>query len=125
MVISESSNKKFKQGNRFRRRHYRVNVADITYKDVELLRQYLSDRAKIQSAHHARNSYKNQHHLKKAIERARFMSLLPYSSEHITVTRSLVEQKKVNTEEAQQVVVDDDIQQEEASVDVDNLENKE
>ncbi len=52
------------------------------YKDVLVLKRFISDRGKI--VHHSRSgvSSKNQRLLTKAIKKARYMALLPYSDKH-------------------------------------------
>lgn len=52
------------------------------YKDVLVLKRFISDRGKI--IHHSRSgvSSKHQRKLSKAIKMARYMALLPYSDKH-------------------------------------------
>jgi small subunit ribosomal protein S18 len=78
-------------GGRFRRRlcQFCVDGTDsIDYKDVNLLRQYLSQSARILSRRKTGTCAKHQRMLAQAIKRARHIALLPYTAEHIRVTGS-------------------------------------
>ena len=60
-----------------------LDVAGITYvdyKDVELLRRFISDRGKIRSRRVTRVTVQQQRQLARAIKNAREMALLPYAS---------------------------------------------
>jgi len=50
----------------------------IDYKDVNLLRRYVSERGKIMPSRITAVSAKKQRQLAQAIKRARFLALLPY-----------------------------------------------
>ena len=52
----------------------------IDYKDVQLLSRYISERGKIVPSRITAVSAKKQRELAKAIKRARFLALLPYSN---------------------------------------------
>ena len=52
----------------------------VDYKEVELLRKFLTSSAKVMSRKRAGTSAREQRALKLAIKRARFMALLPYTS---------------------------------------------
>lgn len=54
------------------------NIKHIDYKDIELLRRFLTPSARMQSRHRTDVTAKNQRKLSEAIKRARFMGLLPY-----------------------------------------------
>lgn len=54
------------------------NIKHIDYKDVDLLRRFLTPSARIQSRRRTDVTSKNQRKLAMAIKRARFMGLLPY-----------------------------------------------
>ncbi len=56
-----------------------TGVKDISYKDVYQLKKYTSVRGKIISTEKSGICHKHQRNLKRAIKRARFMALLPYS----------------------------------------------
>lgn len=55
------------------------NAPKIDYKDVKLLQRYVSERGKIVPSRISAVSMKKQRELAKAIKRARFLGLLPYS----------------------------------------------
>jgi small subunit ribosomal protein S18 len=56
------------------------NIQQIDFKDTELLRHFLTMQAKISSAKRSGNCRKHQRELARAIKRARFMALLPYTA---------------------------------------------
>lgn len=58
----------------------RAKVMYIDYKDMELLRTFISDRGKIRSRRVTRVSAQQQRSLARAIKNAREMALLPYGS---------------------------------------------
>src|SRR5207253_11505541 len=62
------------------------HVKVIDYKDVNRLKRYLSDRAKIEPRRKTGTCAKHQRALAVALKRARFMALLPYSAEHIRLS---------------------------------------
>lgn len=51
----------------------------IDYKDVNLLRKYMTDRGKIKPRRVSGNCAQHQHELSMAIKRAREMALVPYT----------------------------------------------
>lgn len=51
----------------------------VDYKEIELLRKFLTTSSKVMSRRRAGTSSKEQKMLKQAIKRARFLSLLSYS----------------------------------------------
>lgn len=55
------------------------NAPKIDYKDVNLLRRYVSERGKIMPNRITAVSAKMQRRLTQAIKRARYLALLPYS----------------------------------------------
>lgn len=54
------------------------NLDDIDYKDVELLRRFVSGQAKIINPKHTGTCALHQRRLSRAVKRARFMALLPF-----------------------------------------------
>lgn len=58
-------------------------VKMIDYKDVNRLRRYLSDRAKIEPRRKTGTCAHHQRGLSTALKRARYMALLPYTAGHI------------------------------------------
>ncbi|MFT7600656.1 MAG: small subunit ribosomal protein S18 [Acidimicrobiales bacterium] len=59
----------------------------VDYKDVDLLRRFLSDRAKIRGRHASGNDSQQQRVVSVAIKNAREMGLLPYASQVTTQRR--------------------------------------
>jgi small subunit ribosomal protein S18 len=60
------------------------NIAWIDYKDVNLLRRFMSERAKIRARRVTGNDQQQQAAVAKAIKLAREMALLPYSVRQVT-----------------------------------------
>lgn len=57
-------------------------VTEIDYKDLELLKANISETGKIVPSRITGTSAKYQRMLSRAIKRARYLSLLPYSDQH-------------------------------------------
>lgn len=57
------------------------NIKKIDYKDVNMLKRFVSDRGKILPRRVTGNSAKAQRKLTIAIKRARHLALLPYTQE--------------------------------------------
>ena len=70
----------------FRRRKYcRFTAEGITavdYKDVELLKAYITETGKIVPSRITGTKAKYQRQLAKAVKRARYLALLPYTDAH-------------------------------------------
>ncbi|HDM37728.1 MAG TPA: 30S ribosomal protein S18 [Candidatus Omnitrophica bacterium] len=65
----------------FRKRYCRFckeKRDDIDYKDIDTLKDYITERGKILSSRITGTCAKHQRCLSRAIKRARFMALLPY-----------------------------------------------
>jgi small subunit ribosomal protein S18 len=58
-------------------------VAEIDYKQADLLRRFISDRGKIVARRKTGTCARHQRRLAVAIKRARHLALLPFSAEHI------------------------------------------
>ncbi len=58
------------------------NLKDVDYKDIELLKKFISETGKIVPSRITGTSAKFQRRLSNAIKRARFLSLLPYCDSH-------------------------------------------
>lgn len=54
------------------------NLKEIDYKEVELLRRFVSSHAKIIDPRHTSVCASHQRRLAQAVKRARFMGLLPF-----------------------------------------------
>ena len=72
-------------------RHYRrkkfcrftaEGITEIDYKDLDLLKQYISETGKIVPSRITGTSAKYQRQLALAVKRARFLALLPYTDQH-------------------------------------------
>jgi len=59
------------------------HVKQIDYKDVNRLKRYLSDRAKIEPRRKTGTCARHQRALAVALKRARYLALLPYTAGHI------------------------------------------
>lgn len=64
-----------------------VRVDQIDYKNISLLSRFLDPRGRIIPRRKTRVSAKVQRRVVKAIKRARHLALLPYTAEHIRITR--------------------------------------
>lgn len=70
----------------FRRRKFcrftAEGVQEIDYKDLEVLKQYISETGKIVPSRITGTKAKYQRQLATAIKRARYLALLPYTDAH-------------------------------------------
>ena len=70
----------------FRRRKFcrfsAEGTVEIDYKDLNLLKQYVSESGKIVPSRITGTKARYQRQLATAIKRARFLALLPYSDSH-------------------------------------------
>jgi small subunit ribosomal protein S18 len=70
----------------FRRRKYcrftAEGIKEIDYKDLDMLKQYISENGKIVPSRITGTTAKYQRQLSTAIKRARFLALLPYTDQH-------------------------------------------
>lgn len=57
-----------------------AKIENIDYKDVQLLRKFISDRGKIRSRRVTGVSVREQNAISRAVKNAREMALLPYAS---------------------------------------------
>ena len=65
-------------------------VKAIDYKNIDLLKRYLSDRAKIDPRRKTGTCARHQRALAVALKRARFLALLPYTAEHIRTSGMMI-----------------------------------
>lgn len=72
--------------NYFRRRKFcrftAEGVTEIDYKDIGMLKNYITENGKIVPSRITGTSAKYQRQLSTAIKRARFLALLPYTDSH-------------------------------------------
>ena len=70
----------------YRRRKYcrftAEGIEEIDYKDLEMLKAYISETGKIVPSRITGTKARYQRQLAKAINRARFLALLPYTDAH-------------------------------------------
>ncbi|RMH16673.1 MAG: 30S ribosomal protein S18 [Gammaproteobacteria bacterium] len=70
----------------FRRRKFcrfsAEGIEEIDYKDIDLLKKYVTETGKLIPARVTGTSAKYQRQLAKAVKRARALALLPYSDAH-------------------------------------------
>jgi len=70
----------------FRRRKYcrftAEGITEVDYKDLELLKAYITETGKIVPSRITGTKAKYQRQLSKAIKRARYLALLPYTDGH-------------------------------------------
>jgi small subunit ribosomal protein S18 len=62
------------------------HIKVIDYKEVERLRRFLSDRAKIEPRRKTGTCAKHQRRLAIALKRARHLALLPFAAGHVRVS---------------------------------------
>lgn len=71
----------------FRRRRYcrftAEGVDEIDYKDLEMLKEYITETGKIVPSRITGTKAKYQRQLAKAVKRARYIALLPYTDQHL------------------------------------------
>jgi len=70
----------------FRRKRYcqftAEGITEIDYKDLNLLKSYVSESGKVVPSRITGTSAKYQRQLTQAIKRARYLALLPYNDGH-------------------------------------------
>lgn len=75
-----------RQQQQFRRRKFcrftAEKVVEIDYKDLEVLKGYITETGKIVPSRITGTNAKYQRQLSAAIKRARFLALLPYTDQH-------------------------------------------
>ena len=71
---------------RFGRKRYcrftAEGIKEIDYKDLDLLRQYISETGKIVPSRITGTRARYQRQLARAVKRARYLALLPYTDQH-------------------------------------------
>lgn len=70
----------------FRRRRYcrftEENIKHIDYKDIDLLKDFITETGKIVPSRITGTKARYQRQLTTAVKRARYLALLPYSDQH-------------------------------------------
>ncbi|MFK8022286.1 MAG: 30S ribosomal protein S18 [Pseudomonadales bacterium] len=70
----------------FRRRKYckftAEGIAEIDYKDLEILKEFVSETGKIVPSRITGTKARYQRQLASAVKRARYLALIPYSDSH-------------------------------------------
>ena len=70
----------------FKRRRYSrfsaEGIKEVDYKDVDLLKDFITENGKIIPARITGTKAKYQRQLTSAVKRARFLALLPYTDKH-------------------------------------------
>ena len=56
--------------------------AKFSYRQIDVLRHFVTERGKIRPRRQTGNCAKHQRMLSRAIKRARYMALLPFTAEH-------------------------------------------
>ena len=59
-----------------------LGIEEIDYKDIKLLKEYITETGKIMPARITGTSAKYQRQLTRAVKRARHLALLPYTDSH-------------------------------------------
>ena len=110
-------------GGRRRRQCICREVGHIDYKDVSVLRRFISDRGRIESGRKAGNCAKCQRELTNAISRARYLGLLPYAPNHLRVTGSISPVASQGSAEEAEEPEDEDSFDNESESDDDDVES--
>ena len=70
----------------FRRKKYcrftAENIKEIDYKDIDLIKEYLTETGRIIPARNTGTKSRYQRQLSRAVKYARFLALLPYCDSH-------------------------------------------
>ena len=83
----DDDKKKRRGGGMFKRRKFcrftAEKIVEIDYKDVDLLKDFIAENAKIMPARLTGTKAHYQRQLGVAVKRARFLALLPYTDNHV------------------------------------------
>ena len=85
--MAKKQKKKFKRKSDFDKRpkyckFTALGIEEIDFKDIKLLKEYITETGKIIPARMTGTSAKYQRQLNKAVKRARHLALLPYTDSH-------------------------------------------
>lgn len=61
----------------------------ISYREVDMLRRFISDRGKMEPRHRTGVCARHQRLLSTALKQARYLALLPYTIEHVRWSSSI------------------------------------
>jgi len=64
------------------RKYTKINVEEIDYKDLNLLKAYITETGKIVPSRITGTKANYQRQLASAVKRARYLALLPYTDRH-------------------------------------------
>jgi small subunit ribosomal protein S18 len=82
----DDTKNKRRGGGLFKRRKFcrftAEKIAEVDYKDVDILKDFIAENAKIMPARLTGTKTGYQRQLSTAIKRARFLALLPYTDNH-------------------------------------------
>ena len=59
-----------------------LGIDEIDYKDIDTLKEYISETGKIIASRNTGTKERYQRQLATAVKRARFLALLPYTDQH-------------------------------------------
>ncbi|MBH32765.1 MAG: 30S ribosomal protein S18 [Gammaproteobacteria bacterium] len=86
MPRKQKKNFKRRKSNQETKRRYckftALGIEEVDYKDINLLKEYITETGKIMPARITGTSAKYQRQLTKAVKRARHLALLPYVDSH-------------------------------------------
>ena len=85
--MAKKQKKNFKRKSDFDNRHKyckftSLGIEEVDFKDIKLLKEYITETGKIIPARMTGTSAKYQIQLNKAVKRARHLALLPYTDSH-------------------------------------------
>jgi small subunit ribosomal protein S18 len=78
--MEEKGRKYGKFSERNRCRFCRANLKEVNYKDIETLKKLCTAQGKLFGRKRSGNCAHHQRQLKRAVKRARFMALMPYTN---------------------------------------------
>ncbi|MXZ03014.1 MAG: 30S ribosomal protein S18 [Chloroflexi bacterium] len=87
-------------GRRRRGRNF-LKAEEIDYKDVQLMRRFVSERGKLVSGQRLGVTAKNQRQLARAIKRAQHLALVPMAPNHVYVTGSVQPETSASSESSE------------------------
>ena len=87
-------------GRRRRGRNF-LKAEEIDYKDVQLMRRFVSERGKLVSGQRLGVTAKNQRRLARAIKRAQHLALVPMAPNHVYVTGSVQPETPASSESSE------------------------